>query len=1008
MQAQHFPVRIYSEADGLANTDIYDIVQDSSGLIWMARRSGISSYNSVNFRNFNSSDGLNGNSFAFLKVDRANKIWAIPDFGLLHVFAYSNGRWQNICKDKPSLIKKSAEFSGFDISGGGDTITIAVATKGLGVFLYSNGIWRNYTVRDGLGSNNIFSICFFNDQLYIATTLGLYYLNKEGKISRSKPSWGIPEKEKVVAMAAAGRKLWMLGEGWLGYFDGMQLRPVSRNIRFFEPRTALRCFLFADDHDRLVFGGPLASFYYSADLGRVISLGSRNGLAATGGLSGMIDQEGNIWVVGRRGISKVMTLSLANYFESDGLATNEVASVIEESPGRMVFGHAGELSFFNGSGFQCLRFAQAEFDENVSSRVIEMKKTVNGIWLAASFCGLGFMDKNHAFRWYGKSDGLEGISYSVDLTPDGTLYTTTSSGLFRKDGDRFVHLTIKGYDYMTIRRVVVSPEGKLLLATLNNGIIEYDKGSVRTIKCFDNPIANNIYSIRIDHKGRCWVGTASGVYMRNDTCLLRVNGHGLNFNRPVYSILEDSKGNMWFGTDNGLIRYDGIRSEHFTLLDGISGLELNRGAGFEDSQGNIWFGTNSGVTVFYENFDHGSDRGPAPRIYIDRIILGKDSLDPSESFSAPGKNLRLDFAFHSVSFKNEKKVRYKYMMEGLDTSWSAEMPYNTTSATYLALPPGKYHFKVKACNPEGVWSSPASSAEIIIQRPLIFRWWFLGMILIAASLIGYLIFKYILVNRYKRNLELMVHERTEELELSREKLRESNQAKDNFFSIIAHDLRSPFNVMLGMLDLLIADWNSYSESEKQSMVKKVMNASLRTIDLLDNLLTWAREQRGLLPFSPEKFEICELLQDNISLVEAGARAKDIDIRMTANATFQVFADRPMVNTIVRNLLSNAVKFTFPGGQIGVEVIRNEAGEIQVSVKDNGFGMSPETVGNLFRIEKRSVRKGTANETGTGLGLILCRDFVERNKGRLWVESEEGEGSVFYFILPEFKEEFPHQ
>lgn len=997
-EAQHYPVRIYTEADGLANTNLFDITQDSSGIIWIARRSGITSYNSVTFHNYNASDGLLGNSIAFMRVDRSNKVWALPDMGLLFVYGFREGKWEKLEKEKQSMLSESVEFSAFDLEGSGEDIVFAAGTKTEGVFVYRQGKWTNYKKGSGLKANRVLAVAFFNNELYISTQLGISVLSAKGIMRPAGPNLQEPGK-LVMAMHVSGDKLWMLGEGWLGYYKDGKMVTVNRNFRFYDTRTAMRSFIFADKTNRVIFGGPLAAFYYSPETGEVESIGMRNGLVTDGGLSGMIDREGNIWIVGPRGVTKVMTLLMASYFQSDGLANNEVASVIQESPGNYIFGHAGELTFYRQGVFSKMKIVKKNFDDHVTSRIIEMKKASNGIWLAASFCGLALLDRTDHVRWFGEAQGLRGAVFSIEQASNGKLYAATTSGLYIKEGDIFRQVLIKGYREMTLRRVFRGQNGMLMLATLNDGIIEYSESAVRTFKCQENPIANNIYSVLEDDEGRCWVGTAAGIYLKEESGLISAAKYGLNINRPVYLILQDQNKVIWFGTDNGLIRWDKGKSEHLSLSDGLAGLEINRGAGLADEKGNIWFGTNNGLTIFRKGFDAEPEKSLPPVTVIDMVVVGRDTLPPASEFSLQGKNARLDFRFHAVSFKDEKKVRYRYFMEGLDTAWSKEVPYHNTSVAYINLPPGNYRFMVKACNSEGVWSQPVATAAISVDPPVFFRWWFILSILVALSLITVLIVRFTLINRYKKALEKTVRERTEALMLSEEKLRESNQAKDNFFSIIAHDLRSPFNVMLGMLELLTSDWNEYSEEQRQTMLKKVMNASSRTIDLLDNLLTWAREQRGLLPFNPAALSLSELIRENISLAEAGAAAKDIDIRVVQENDREVIADKDMLNTVIRNLLSNAIKFTFPGGLIRISLKDLEGREALVSVNDNGFGMPPERVADLFKIEKRQIVKGTANETGTGLGLILCRDFIQRNNGRIWVESEEGKGSTFYFTLP---------
>jgi len=459
---------------------------------------------------------------------------------------------------------------------------------------------------------------------------------------------------------------------------------------------------------------------------------------------------------------------------------------------------------------------------------------------------------------------------------------------------------------------------------------------------------------------------------------------------------------LWSGCDNGIYRWDEKTLDHFSTSDGISGLEINRSAGFMDSRHRLWFGTNNGLTVYDPASDYLQKQVPPPLLKLLYVESGNDTLNPLRPLIFPYKLNNPTFHFRAISLIDEKQVFYKYKLEGLDTAWSDKVFYLNNSVRYNNLEPGKYCFCVKAQNSLGVWSEPVYSATIRIERPYWYRWWFIALMLIIVGGIGVLTGRYILIIRYNTRLEKMVSERTKELEHSEQLLKESNQAKDNFFSILAHDLKSPFNVILGMLDLLTREYSEYTDEERQTMLMRLKNASTRTIDLLENLLTWARAQRGLLPYSPEKFNVLDIIRENILLFESAAYHKDILIKQTGEKDLLTIADFNMINTIVRNLISNAIKFTFPGGNITINIGMDDPETILVAVKDTGFGMSPDTLGNLFKLEKRMVTKGTGNELGTGLGLILCKDFIEKNNGKIWVTSEEGAGSCFCFSLPLYK------
>jgi signal transduction histidine kinase len=204
---------------------------------------------------------------------------------------------------------------------------------------------------------------------------------------------------------------------------------------------------------------------------------------------------------------------------------------------------------------------------------------------------------------------------------------------------------------------------------------------------------------------------------------------------------------------------------------------------------------------------------------------------------------------------------------------------------------------------------------------------------------------------------------------------------------------------LGYLDLLTSDDSEYTEAEQRQILLKLKSASVRTIDLLENLLTWARAQRGILPFEPVIFPLAEVIADNLDLFDTAAHSKNISLIHTSKASLSVLADRNMISTVVRNLLSNALKFTFSGGTIVIGMELKDPETVLVSVKDTGMGIPSALKEKLFKIEERIVVKGTANETGTGLGLILCKEFIEKNGGSISVTSTHGVGSIFTFTLP---------
>lgn len=236
------------------------------------------------------------------------------------------------------------------------------------------------------------------------------------------------------------------------------------------------------------------------------------------------------------------------------------------------------------------------------------------------------------------------------------------------------------------------------------------------------------------------------------------------------------------------------------------------------------------------------------------------------------------------------------------------------------------------------------------------------------------------------------------------KLRELNATKDKFFSIIAHDLKNPFNDLIGFTQLLALNIDKYDKKRIEKFTQIIHQSSKLAYNLLENLLDWSRAQTGTLNYNPEKILINNIIDENVSLLESTANNKNLKIYSELDNLVYVYADKNMVRTIIRNLISNAIKYTNQGGFIKIQNYCNKK-MCEISISDNGIGISEENLDKIFKIDESFSTIGTEREKGTGLGLILCNEFIEKNGGELWVKSEPDKGSTFSFTLPLPEPEF---
>jgi len=237
------------------------------------------------------------------------------------------------------------------------------------------------------------------------------------------------------------------------------------------------------------------------------------------------------------------------------------------------------------------------------------------------------------------------------------------------------------------------------------------------------------------------------------------------------------------------------------------------------------------------------------------------------------------------------------------------------------------------------------------------------------------------------------------LKASERSLKRSNAAKDKFFSIIAHDLKTPFSTLMGYTYLLMKEYKQYDDNKRETMIRSLYDITKQTFNLLENILVWSRSQTESMPFAPRSISISKLLFENIRLYNPTAKAKNITLSTGSDVKdIFVFADPEMIQTVIRNLVANAIKFTPEKGNITLDITDNGDEKITVSITDTGVGINRDKKGLLFRIDNNNSTLGTHDEKGTGLGLVICKEFVEKNGGELKVDSTPGKGSKFSFTL----------
>ena len=736
-----------------------------------------------------------------------------------------------------------------------------------------------------------------------------------------------------------------------------------------------------------------------------------------------------------------------SYFVNDPLNPNTlsgdaVISICEDHQGTLWMGtfHGG-LARMKDEKFKAF-LPKASDPYSISNRNIwyVLEDSKQNLWVATLSTGLELFDRKterfyHFTHQVGDSTSLCNNSIN-GLYEDSkhNLYITTNQGVSIVD--------LKAYDF-----------SKQPTDIKFRNLLHADKR---------NSLSSNVVCcVKEDNNGYLWFGTMGSGIDQLDVTTGKITNYSTTDGLPgnsITSILVDKVNNLWLATDKGLARFNAKTKEVvvFDPKDGLQNMGLKSWA-IKTRDGEMFFGGPDGFNSFYPDRIKYNQNQHIPPVVITglrvfnspvaideqfnkRIILPNAINETSKLVLTHSENF-FTFEFIGLDYTTPEKNKYAYKMEGFDKDWV--QCGTKREANYTNLDAGEYNFRIKASNNDGVWNEKGTSMKVIILPPWWATWCFKLMMGFIAILVLTSIY-YLRIRQFENQkilLKRLVAKKTSELqdlnstlvkqaeELNQtnillevrqgqieiqsdelfaqkeslvkmnDELHDLNATKDKFFSIIAHDIKNPFNAILGFTSLLEENFAEWSDEMKLEIINLVHVSSKNLYQLLENLLQWSRSQRGIIEFNPESIELKGLIYSVIDLMKGTAEAKNIEIAVTMPKNeLTINADRQMLDTILRNLIGNALKFTHRGGKVQV-IAEAKDGYVIIKIIDNGVGMASGVKDNIFRIDANFTSPGTNNEIGTGLGLILVKEFIEKHGGQISVDSIVGEGSTFYFTLP---------
>jgi ligand-binding sensor domain-containing protein/CheY-like chemotaxis protein/AraC-like DNA-binding protein len=572
--------------------------------------------------------------------------------------------------------------------------------------------------------------------------------------------------------------------------------------------------------------------------------------------------------------------------------------------------------------------------------------------------------------------------------------------------------------------------------------------------------SNSVNMVSEDSQGNIWVISDAGLdqFIEETNSFTRLTD---NYSLPenIKSLVVARSGKLWMGTSEGIVSFDPTTKKvnRYDALDGLQGNAFFHKAVMEGRDGRLYFGGPRGLNVFHPdslkpvtvmsrfytmnlsmyNQSAQTDRANSPTVQtldaVDKLTLSHDqsffSIEVSAiNLYAPGRTqyaYKLDNQHDWIKLGSDRKISFN------------------------DLAPGDYTLAFRYTEPDGTWKAAAKNLDITILPPwyqtAVFK---LALVILVAVIIVAIFYLRVsaikhrnrflttevairtrelsIANEYlserseeirsqnerledfnrevlrqsEKILEQQRHitEQNRELELSVAELQKLNKTKDHFFSILAHDLKNPVSALTGISDYMKTHFLRLEKKEALQYLSSIHNSSSAIYELLINLLNWSRTQSKNIEYKPVDFNMHELARKNIALLETQFSSKHILVTNEVPSDTTIYGDYNMIDTVIRNILSNSVKFTEYNGKISISA-QTLGEQVLITVKDSGVGMSKEQLRKLFDLDKSNISAGTAGEKGTGLGLVICAEFISVNMGSIDVESEPGKGTSFMIKLP---------
>lgn len=1008
---QRFLVQHYDEQYGLTTDLTKAFVTDSDGFLWIASDDGLLRFDGLEYTSFRV--GLPSQLVKFLLKRQNNELLAVTDLGIVQVsFTPDTTLYSMLVQGSSSKTDSTVWYPRTAYETDQGTIWISEPT---GVVKYENKRIKRYAFPEkDVSYNFLRSFQLFQNQqgrlFAISYSGGLFVYDQSAE---KFTEIALPQNITQVASVIIGADNVI----YIGASEGVfAMRIVDDAVLSFQRISSIReVSALAFWGSKIVVGSWINGMYLidiATNFGTIVADFPVQKINAL-----FVDTYKNIWVSTDNGVSllreNLFYQPFPNYLKSYIHGIDEFNGKFYVTDGEKIV----VLTDSNGA------FSYNHLVNRTSNHILQVRVAKNGIWYSNSKGIVGFRNISGSETLYDFSGRGFAILY-MSLDKNDNLWVTqedrlgllriTESGV-QQDYDQNQGIESK------INVVRQKSDGTILAAGRGNATYLYHfNQSTNTFTNISKPLPHKeitgfeVHDFSYDDKGNIWLATSHGLFKQTSQGIEEIS-LGAKDGVPIRSVVVDRKGAIWLGTTVGLWRYDGVAVSMFTQSDGLPSKTITARSLRIDYKNRLWFGTSKGVGVLELLGDFLIT--PTPYLYF--VNSNDEPIKPTTPLNYKvERGSLIEFTFVSAVFPGNS-VFYQVRIPGIRNNWSQAVKENRYSIA--DLPAGDYTIEVRAMQQGNYsWSKPLSINLVVIPH-WYEQWWailvymivFFGIIRYSANLHNKKLIK------EKARLEAIIDDRTREIRYKNneledrnlqieqineeqakllQELKDLNATKDKFFSIISHDLKNPFTALMGFAEILSVEYDDFTDEERREMIYNIFLSAKREYSLLENLLLWSRAQRGTVKAEPENLSLSHVVSETLALLTNQANSKEIEFVQVYDDQIHIFADKPTITTVIRNLVSNAIKFTPEKGIIRILADLNED-TVTIHIEDTGIGIGPNDIVKLFRIDVHHTTEGTNKEKGTGLGLILCKEFVELNNGTISLTSKVGEGSRFTITLP---------